>query len=264
MSVRAFARVPENEGTSSLRFLEELCAISSASGDLEGLFRVAERIGSELSDFGLLPEIHAEPGGEGGAQPVLVARGPSADDRATLILGHMDTVLPAIAPTLTEGRLTATGALDMKGGFAALVGALRLLRDRGESPPPDLLVIAVPDEEVGGPISSRMVHHWGRNAHTVLVLEPGAITERGETLVTGRRGLTVWRLDARGRAAHSGVSYWEGRSALAAAARWAGEAQDLSQPGGGPVVNVGRLWSRLGVCRRSRRRTPFHRHIAAT
>jgi glutamate carboxypeptidase len=103
------------------------------------------------------------------------------------------------------------------------------------------VVVAVPDEEVGGPISARTVGHWGGRADTVLVLEPGAPTECGETLVIGRRGLTVWRLDARGTAAHSGVAYWDGRSALAAAAAWAGRVQGLSERGDGPLVNVGRI-----------------------
>jgi glutamate carboxypeptidase len=50
-----------------------------------------------------------------------------------------------------------------------------------------------------------------------------------------------WRLQVRGQAAHSGLHYWEGRSALAAAARWVTEATALSLPGGGPTVNAGRL-----------------------
>jgi glutamate carboxypeptidase len=129
----------------------------------------------------------------------------------------------------------------MKGGFVALIGALHLLRALGEKPPEDLLLVAVPDEEVGGPVSVRSVRHWGGGAHTVLVLEPGGHADDGETLVTGRRGLTVWRVDARGRAAHSGVAYWEGRSALAAAATWAGAVQQMSETGDGPVVNVGRI-----------------------
>jgi glutamate carboxypeptidase len=129
----------------------------------------------------------------------------------------------------------------MKGGLATLIGALQLLRERGQDPPEDLMLVVVPDEEIGGPVSVRAVRHWGEQAHTVLVLEPGAASGDGETLVTARRGLTVWRLDARGRAAHSGVSYWEGRSALAAASSWAGEVQRMSERGDGPVVNVGRI-----------------------
>jgi glutamate carboxypeptidase len=173
--------------------------------------------------------------------PVLVAEGLGVDTPGTLLIGHLDTVLPAIPPRLENGKFLGTGALDMKGGFVALVGALRRLRERGEAPPQNLTVIAVPDEEVGGPISGRAVRNWGDRARTVLVLEPGAPTDGGETLVIGRRGLTVWRLDARGTAAHSGVAYWDGRSALAAAAAWSGEAQRLSEPGDGPLVNVGRI-----------------------
>jgi glutamate carboxypeptidase len=75
------------------------------------------------------------------------------------------------------------------------------------------------------------------------VLEPGepGSAEGSETLVAGRRGLFNWRLEVRGRAAHSGLNYWEGKSALAAAARWCVEAEALSRPGGGPTVSAGRL-----------------------
>ncbi len=221
--------------------LGDLCSISSASGDVEGLYKVADRLASELVALGMTAQIQAEPGANGRALPVLVAGDGGDDEPATLLIGHLDTVLPASAPRVDGHRLYGTGALDMKGGFAALVGALKELRRRGEAPPPNLTIVAVPDEEVGGPISERTVRHWGDRAQTVLVLEPGVPTENGETLVIGRRGLTVWRLDARGTAAHSGVAYWDGRSALAAAAAWSGEVQRLSEGGDGPLVNVGRI-----------------------
>jgi glutamate carboxypeptidase len=224
------------------RILDDLCSISSASGDAEGLYKVADRLGSELTGLGLTTQIHAESGLNGQGLPVLVARNPERHgDSCTLLIGHLDTVLPASPTRRGDGRFFGTGALDMKAGFASLIGALRLLRELGETPPEDLTVVAVPDEEVGGPISAQTVRFWGEHAHTVLVLEPGARTERGESLVIGRRGLTVWRLDARGTAAHSGVAYWEGTSALAAAASWSGRVQRLSERGEGPLVNVGRI-----------------------
>lgn len=202
---------------------------------------MTETLARELTPLGLLPEVHAESGLNGSAQPVFIARASGIGQHRTLLLGHLDTVLPAIPPRIDGSRLVGTGALDMKGGFAALVGALQLLREMGQEPPDDLMLVGVPDEEVGGPISIEAVRNWGASAHTVLVLEPGAPSAVGETLVTGRRGLTVWRLDARGRAAHSGVAYWDGRSALAAAADWAAEVQRMSEIGDGPVVNVGRI-----------------------
>lgn len=233
--------LPEEVLATSLELLEDLCAISSASGEVGGLYAVAERLGAELTSLGMVPETHAEGGIDGTAQPVLVASGPGVGDGYTLLLAHLDTVLPAVPPQRDGERLIATGALDMKGGLTAFVGALRALRARGEAPPENLVLVAVPDEEIGGPISVRAVRHWGERAHTVLVLEPGARRGDHETLVTGRRGLTTWRLDARGTAAHSGVAYWDGRSALAAAATWAGAVQRMSEEGDGPIVNVGRI-----------------------
>jgi len=223
--------------------LEDLCSISSASGDVAGLYAVADRLGSELTALGLVAQIHAEPGADAQGLPVLVAENTDHEggDRSTLLIGHLDTVLPADSTSFDDDRFVGTGALDMKGGFAALIGALELLREIGEALPENLALVAVPDEEVGGPVSARTVRHWGAQANNVLVLEPGSPTEEGESLVLGRRGLTVWRLDARGTAAHSGVAYWDGRSALAAAAHWASAVQQLSETGDGPLVNVGRI-----------------------
>jgi glutamate carboxypeptidase len=233
--------VPEPVFDHALEVLERLCGISSASGDVAGLRRVAWRLGRELELFGFDVDLTEEPGVNSRPQPVLVARTPGVGESYTLLVGHLDTVLPAVAPSREGQRFVGTGALDMKGGFAALVGALDLLRDRGRDIPEDLVLVAVPDEEIGGPISERVVRGWGQGARTVLVLEPGELRDGSETLVTGRRGLVVWRLDARGRAAHSGLAYWHGRSAVAAAAAWSGRVQGLSERGRGPLVNVGRI-----------------------
>ncbi len=223
------------------RLLVELCEISSASGDLEGIRKVAERVAAELARHGLAAQVGSESDGEGNPQPVLIACGPEAGTNYLLLVGHMDTVLDAAPPRVEGDRLWATGALDMKGGLATLVGALDLLAARGQKYPADLLLVAVPDEEVGGIISERAVRRWGEDARALLVIEPGEGRGDAETLVAGRRGLFEWKLDVNGRAAHSGLAYWQGRSALAAAADWAAQAQRMSEPGPGVTVNVARL-----------------------
>jgi glutamate carboxypeptidase len=234
---------------STVDLLTELTAISSPSGDPAGLRRMAARLGGELAARGLTVEIAEEDGEDGIPLPVLLARGPAVRPETPggyhLLIGHLDTVLPAAAPRREGERLVATGAIDMKGGLAAFVGALDLLLHRREEPPADLLLVAVPDEEVGGVLSRAALRTWGGNARALWVLEPGEpgepAADGAETIVAGRRGMFNWRLEARGRAAHSGLHYWQGRSALVAAAGWCCEVEAHSDREGGPTVNVGRL-----------------------
>ena len=115
---------------SALLLLHELCAISSASGDLDGLTRVAERLAAELAAVGLRCEVRREPNGRGGIEPVLVAGALDAERDVLLLVGHLDTVLPAVPPRRDGDLFHGTGALDMKGGLVTLVCALRELRAR--------------------------------------------------------------------------------------------------------------------------------------
>jgi glutamate carboxypeptidase len=243
MSLEQLSHPPaRHPGTKrAVALLDELCAISSASGDADGIGRCAARLGRELESFGFDIEIDSRPNTEGVDQPILLARSGSATGPPVLLVGHLDTVLPAVPPRRSSDRLQGTGSLDMKGGFAAFVGALQSGRTTATAIPDDLLLVAVPDEEIGGPISESAMRRWGAEARAVVVLDPGRPTAGGETIVTGRRGLSVWRLEARGRAAHSGLAFDEGRSALAAAAEWSAQAQALAEGGAGPIVNVGRI-----------------------
>jgi acetylornithine deacetylase/succinyl-diaminopimelate desuccinylase-like protein len=63
--------------------------------------------------------------------PAVVARLESTRPGRTLQFnGHLDTVhLPFVAPQVTGDLITGSGASDMKGGIAAAVEALRVLRD---------------------------------------------------------------------------------------------------------------------------------------
>jgi glutamate carboxypeptidase len=237
--------LPAELFASTVAVLEEITAISSPSGTLAGLTQVAERLASLFRERGLRAKVSEEEDGDGRRLPVLrVANGagdPASARSALLMLGHFDTVLEASPPHREQDKvLIATGAIDMKGGFAALLGALDLLAHRGITPPPFLLV-GCPDEEVGGTLARALTRRHGRDARELWVLEPGEPASEGETMVAGRRGMVNWQLLVVGRAAHAGLAYWEGRSALAAAARWCVAAQDLSRPGRGPTVNVGRL-----------------------
>lgn len=255
-------------------------ACSSPSGEAIGLSAMARLLAVDFAAVGLCTEI-LETTTADGPQPVLLAHGPAISDprvaaRSLLCVGHLDTVLPAFPPVRTGDHLLASGAVDMKGGLAALWGALRDRQLRAIPPPADLLLAVVPDEEVGGELSHWAMRHWGAAARIVLVLEPGGAEENPappwspdgsasprptqpddpgagratepsgaaspahETVVLGRRGLFTWRLEVSGRSAHAGNAFWQGRSAIAAAADWIAAAVALAQPGG-PTVNPARI-----------------------
>jgi acetylornithine deacetylase/succinyl-diaminopimelate desuccinylase-like protein len=78
------------------------------------------------------------------AAPAVVVRHDSGRPGKTLQFeGHLDTVhLPFVPPQIQGGRITGSGASDMKGGIAAAVEALRALRDANALPAGSILLTA--------------------------------------------------------------------------------------------------------------------------
>src|SRR5436305_264734 len=113
------AALPEPIFQRTLNFLRELTAISSESGDPAGLRRAAELLAAALRERGLATEIRDEAPAGAPPLPVLYARGTNNERAHLLLIGHLDTVLPAVEPRLDGDRLVATGAIDMKRGLAA-------------------------------------------------------------------------------------------------------------------------------------------------
>ena len=233
--------LPDDVFSGALRFLEELTSISSPSGDPEGIARAAGLLARALAARGFETGAVSWEAADGGAElPVLHARGPEARRGiAAAALGHLDTVLPAAAPRREGERLLATGAIDMKGGLATS-SARSTCWARGAAPPEDLHLVVVPDEEVGGELSREATAHWGARRGRSGCSNRASRGAASETMVAGRRGMPTGGCRL-GNAAHSGLHYWQGHSALIAAARWCAAAEALSRAGGGPTINVGRL-----------------------
>jgi glutamate carboxypeptidase len=235
--------LPAAVAASARSLLDSFTALSSPSGDLEGVRRFAGALAEEFARRALPAVVETRQG-----KPLLLA-GRRDGARPLLLLSHLDTVLAAASPEWRGERLHATGSIDTKAGLVALLSALDLLAAAGESPAPDLLLAAVPDEEISGPVSHAVTRELGAIARAIWVLEPGeprgegADGTRAETIVAGRRGMVGFRLRVVGRSAHSGLHYWQGRSALDAAARFAVGARALSTQGVGATVNPARMVS---------------------
>ena len=139
-----------------------------------------------------------------------------------LALGHTDTVYPlGIRKTMpwrvAEGRLWGPGVLDMKGGVAFFVHAMRALREL-EIPVPSKVVLQLnSDEEVGSHSSRPLTEAMAKRSKCVLVLEPG--TGLSGKLKTARKGVGGYTVRVRGVAAHAGVDFSNGANAIVELAR---------------------------------------------
>jgi len=139
-----------------------------------------------------------------------------------LALGHSDTVWPlgtlASMPFREkEGRLWGPGVLDMKAGIVFFLFAVQAMREMDLPARSKVLLQLNSDEEVGSTSSRALTEKNAARSHTVLVLEPGTGLEG--KLKTARKGVGLYHLTVRGRAAHAGVDFTAGASAVVELAR---------------------------------------------
>ena len=134
-----------------------------------------------------------------------------------LALGHSDTVWPlgtlaAMPFRQSKGRLWGPGVFDMKGGLAFFIFAMRALWEL-EVPVARKVILQVnSDEEIGSPSSRTLTEDAARRSAAVLVLEPG--TGLDGKLKTARKGVGDYKITVRGRAAHAGLDFSNGASAI--------------------------------------------------
>jgi glutamate carboxypeptidase len=137
-------------------------------------------------------------------------------------LGHSDTVWPL--GTLKNmpfrrggGRLWGPGVYDMKAGLAFFLFATQAIRDLDIRVARKVVLLIVSDEEVGSETSRHVTEEEARRSNAVLVLEPG--TGLTGKLKTARKGVGDYRISVEGKAAHAGVDFENGVSAVLELAR---------------------------------------------
>lgn len=190
-----------------------------------------------------------------GRTSLLATVGSGAPGRPTLIVnGHLD-VVPVHRPGWTRepfdaeldgDRLYGRGTCDMKGGIAAALHALDVLRRAGREPACDLAFHLVADEERSGTLgTAAMVEAGLVMGDACVVPEP-----TGMQVCVAERGLVVGTVTVHGKPAHGsrprdGVSAIEmaAKVVLALHAADFGEAHPLL---GSPTCNVGEITGGTG------------------
>jgi glutamate carboxypeptidase len=172
---------------------------------------------------------------------ILEARfGPrSRGKKPVLLLGHLDTVWPVgtlktMPCRVSAGRLWGPGTFDMKTGVAMAFTALELLAEAGALQRETVLLLNT-DEEVGSPVSRPITERIASQCDAVFVLEPA----QGLALKTARKGIGDWRIEVQGIAAHAGVDFEKGASAIRELARVIETVSGWTQLERGLTVSVG-------------------------
>ncbi len=165
--------------------------------------------------------------------------------KPVLLLGHLDTVYPigtlATMPfRIAEGRVWGPGTLDMKSGIALALHAIEALQSwHGKVLPRSVTVLLVSDEEVGSNSSREITESLAKKSSAVLVLEPsyglhGAVK-------TARKGIGEYKITVFGKAAHSGLDFEKGESAVLELAKQIIEISKLTDLKRGLTLNVGAI-----------------------
>ena len=201
--------------------------LASRFGELGGKVRVhrTEKFGNHL-------EIRFKPSRSSNSKPVL-------------LLGHTDTVYPIgtiskMPFRVAKGHVFGPGVLDMKGGIALMLHVIEaLLQWSGRKLPRTVTVFLVSDEEIGSQSSRAITEKLARESAGVLVLEP-AVGLNG-AVKTSRKGVGEYELRVTGKAAHSGLDFEKGQSAVIELAQQISAISKLVDTQRGITLNVGKI-----------------------
>lgn len=222
----------------TLALLEALVRMESPSDDKTAVDACVAFAAREAEQRGGRIKIHRNKTG-GNLLEARFGPRPTREQRPVLLLGHLDTVWPVgtlqkMPWKLVDGRLSGPGVLDMKAGVAMALGAVEMLAEVGLLRRPITLLLTG-DEEVGSPGSRAWIEKLAAESEAVYVLEAA----QGLAYKTARKGTGTFRVDVTGVAAHSGVDFGKGASAILELARVIETVSGWTDLPRGLTLNVG-------------------------
>jgi glutamate carboxypeptidase len=231
----AGARRKESE---LLGFIEALVRAESPSDDKAAVDACGALVTARAEEAGGRVKVHRQ---RAFGDVIEVRFGPRRGKGAgrVLLLGHIDTVWPlgtlkAMPCRVGDGRLWGPGTLDMKAGVAMALTAIEMLAE-ADLLDREVVLLLNSEEEIGSPVSRPITERLAQECSSVLVLEPA----QGLALKTARKGTGNWRIDVQGVAAHAGVDFEKGASALRELGRVIEKVSGWTELERGLTVSVG-------------------------
>ena len=243
MDVKVLEGIATGRFEDFLAALERMVNVDCGSYTPAGVNEIADACEARFAGRGWAVEriSHAPTDGEPRLGDLVIGRLDGSGGPRILMIGHTDTVFDpgtvSERPFRIEGdRALGPGVSDMKGGLLTGFFAVEVLQEAGFDGFGRVTYVCNPDEEIGSPWSRDVILAQAQEADVAFVLE-GA-RENGD-IVSSRKGVSDYRIEIVGRAAHAGVEPERGRSAILEAAHKTVALQALNGRWPGVTVNVG-------------------------
>jgi glutamate carboxypeptidase len=220
--------------------IRQMVEVESPSDDAVAVKRFVTLVADTVGSFAR-PKLHG--GGRYGPHLTCEFNLPGKPKSGQILaLGHSDTVwatgtLASMPFLRKKGRLWGPGVLDMKSGIAFFIYAMRALRELDIPVARRVVLQLNSDEEVGSFSSRPLTERNARRSRAVLVLEPGTGLEG--RLKTARKGVGGYTVTVHGVAAHAGVDFPAGASAVLELARQVEKIAGFTRLERGVTVNPG-------------------------
>jgi glutamate carboxypeptidase len=236
---RDLSRAVAGRKSQMLEMIGELVRVESPTEDRAGVNRCV----TVLEDWIKASGGQSKRSKQRSAGDLLVGRfGPARSKvKPLLLLGHLDTVWPLgtlqkMPFRVSAGRAWGPGVLDMKAGVVMALSAVRVLQEAKLLNRPVLFLLNS-DEETGSEHSRALTESLARKCEAVFVLEPAQAP--AAAYKTARKGVAHYRLQVHGIAAHSGVDFARGASAVLELGRQIERASGFTDLTRGITVNAG-------------------------
>ena len=202
----------------AIEMLKESVNINSGTLNVEGVKKVGALFAKEFEKAGFTTEWVAMPDSIKRAGHLVASRRPSAaatqsstktkSGKRLFLIGHLDTVFEPDMPAnpftmLNDSTATGQGVNDMKGGDVVVLMALQALEQAGLLKNTNITAYFTGDEEHAGyprEVTRGDFINRAKQADIALAFE-GA--NGLNSVATGRRGASGWRLDVTGKTGHS-------------------------------------------------------------
>ncbi|MGV0817218.1 M20 family metallopeptidase [Martelella sp. AMO21009] len=219
--------------------LASLVNIDSGSYDKQGVDAVGAELSTFLAGYGVA--VHSRPV-EGFGDTLLADTQAVRRDKGRhnfLLSGHRDTVFGKgeahRRPFRIEDQYAyGPGVADMKAGL--VMNAFILAAFQTFAPDVPVTVMMTGDEEIGSQASLGHIYDEARFARAVFNAEPA---RPNGNFVCARKGGFTYRFEIAGKAAHSGVNFREGVSAIGELAHKITALHNLTDADDGVTLNVG-------------------------